>query len=1598
MKSYLRILSLTLAFVLGGVVSPAHAQDPELRVFLHQHPTTNSDTLVLQEGDVGGSSGRIFVTLRTSNNMTVPSDIMVNMRVQLPQGGIWVSTNDNGGWIDGNGNIVAGSAAPAAGDFGIPDLARPQPANRTGTIRLAGGRAGYLRGINVGNNANNPAFREAIFEIMPGTGYTVSPTAGKATAHIYDDDPKFGISAGKGAAGSNVTFTLTTPTALTAAHPVALNITSNGTNTFSGTPATTFTFPSGVTSHNISIPLATTAVGNTVSATILPATQNSSNGTAHGHGRSTQHHWLTTIGGPVPPMDQLEIAISRTGGGGHEFNGGWRYEDAIDDGRFFASIRTNPNPSSGSRARFNGVESYRIRVERTGDAGYATTSTAEPSAGFFHFGFTTANTQRMPLTPVPANANQQYEYDLVPSNGRFHSYIEFRDVDLDTTDETSATYIVSLLNPDGSVASTANYTVVDNDPTIEIAAGEAMAGGTATFQLTTDNGTPTTIANEIQVSITSNGSNSFSGTPPTSVTFPAGVASHNFTVALASGSGGDNITATVLQTNEGNMTAPRTPYRASTSAGSASVVATGTTPTPTLTIRANQTSVTAGENVTFIVESDIPFPRDYINFGPTNAERESLRFNYGGGISSVTTPQNGDPNTNRTIPVTSAAGDSTQSALGMGNTNMNITITTTDAYGGGTATLTLSGQGIADASTLTFGSPSSASVTINSPGTPATPTISVASNASGGSVTQGESFRITLTRPGTTGDQPYTFDVSGGAASVGYVDASGNSATLTTIPSTGVTGAIADGFTTTNLVVTASTTSSDQIVVSFAGTGVSFNPSTIRTNVDVPARPRAQLNASVTLAASGVVDEGDSLVATITLDGAAESGGERVRIFTEPATTGDVAIAGREYAVVNTTLVVPQGQTEATYSLRTLENNVYRGSAGTSAFDVRVQAERQLTASMPDTATINDNDAVPELVIEGPSRVAPGRNGTFTIRSLTSVSDTEIANIDLLVNGSAVAVYTGDPSVLHVSPTTNNTMVEVALAALADRVQFVVTAAVPANASEELDPILVFFDPTSSQAGASGFYNITHGRGSLVATAQVVASGLNPVALNEVVLPHAVAGVIDEVGQALASRSQNSFGDDGFARGFNNGFTINGETPLGFVSTLARREAVREAAENPWDSPVGEGREAVSLRELAADGELSLVLPLNRGEGSGSFTIWAEAFTRSIDGEQTAGGGSAGAGGSPIEFDGDVPGAIFGADARVGENLLAGIAVASATADFEYVSVDDTGGRLVGTHETELSSYHPYIGYRTEGGTNVWANLGVGEGEVTISERGDAASGANYVGEVETLSYAVGFTNLREGREDGLDGLALNYHGDVSFTSIEESPTARTRGSGAFDGRLAGSEIAQTRARLGARLSHTQQHADGEGESRSSLGLAFRYDEGDTAEGGAVEIDAGVGVSLGDNLRLDLSGRTLLFHEESVDDWGFGGGFVWRGNPTGFGRGLALSVRPEWGNTVSRADAVLDGFGAVGAGLGADAGDAGDASGDVKARYGFDVQYGLAVFGEGLLVPFVRGDAGDVGGSAVWGGQYSFGGFASGVEVTADDDQGNAFIRYERDF
>ena len=434
--------------------------------------------------------------------------------------------------------------------------------------------------------------------------------------------------------------------------------------------------------------------------------------------------------------------------------------------------------------------------------------------------------------------------------------------------------------------------------------------------------------------------------------------------------------------------------------------------------------------------------------------------------------------------------------------------------------------------------------------------------------------------------------------------------------------------------------------------------------------------------------------------------------------------------------------------------------------------------------------------------------------------------------------------------------------------------------------------------------------------------------LNKLVLSHATGTVMDEVPSAIADRNQNTFGDTG--QGLRAGFSQAPDNP-----------------NNPWHSPV-----ATQLTELPTAESLAITLPLNPGERTGGFAVWGQGFFRGTGGSQDR-----------VEYDSTIAGAMLGVDSRLNDNLMAGIAFAATTPEADYIDRSN-GTAVLGSHETELTSVHPYFGWRTES-SNIWGSIGVVEGELTLTPK----EGGKYMGDVEMLSYAVGFKSLLDARSEGGREAGLSIKGDAQMTNIEEtaSATSPTPGNGTV-------EAESAHLRLGLEVDMSQSLAEG-GQYNQHLSVAYRYDSGDGREGGGLEVDAGAGVDLPSGLRFDITARSLLGHADDVDnDWGLAGSFAF--TTYGGGRGLALALTPTWGNMATDSDAVSS------------------IATPADVHYGFDVRYGIPVKGDGLLTQFVTGDAGEIN-TATYGTQYNLGGLAAGVEST---DDGKAFIRYSRDF
>ena len=139
-----------------------------------------------------------------------------------------------------------------------------------------------------------------------------------------------------------------------------------------------------------------------------------------------------------------------------------------------------------------------------------------------------------------------------------------------------------------------------------------------------------------------------------------------------------------------------------------------------------------------------------------------------------------------------------------------------------------------------------------------------------------------------------------------------------------------------------------------------------------------------------------------------------------------------------------------------------------------------------------------------------------------------------------------------------------------------------------------------------------------------------------------------------------------------------------------------------------------------------------------------------------------------------------------------------------------------------------------------------------------------------------------------------------------------------------------------------------------SAEVGLRHDAGDAETGTGLEMGAGLSYAAGP-LTVEGQVRMLVAHEESgYEEWGASGAM--RITPSASGRGLTLSIAPEWGRTGSATEQLWSARDATA--LGTDRVFEGD------ARLAVDAGYGVGL-GHGVLTPYGGLTLGDAGSRTV---------------------------------
>ena len=366
--------------------------------------------------------------------------------------------------------------------------------------------------------------------------------------------------------------------------------------------------------------------------------------------------------------------------------------------------------------------------------------------------------------------------------------------------------------------------------------------------------------------------------------------------------------------------------------------------------------------------------------------------------------------------------------------------------------------------------------------------------------------------------------------------------------------------------------------------------------------------------------------------------------------------------------------------------------------------------------------------------------------------------------------------------------------------------------------------------------------------------------------------------------------------------------------TLGRRWA--DPARDPWDGP--EEARGLSRHALMSASSFHLA-----SEGDGPvWAAWgrfvAEGFEADVH---------------DTRLDGDTTTGFLGADVAGGRWLM-GASVSHSEADGSMAPGSGTASaRERSDVESTLTGVYPYARMTLSERVSLWGLAGVGQGTLTVSERGRAPAETDIGMNMGALG-ARG-TMLAPSEAGGIE-LALRSDAFWVRMTSDEPRTAAA-------GDLADISTDASRVRLFLEAER-EFEVRGEGTLTPSLEVGVRRDGGDAETGTGFEAGAGMRYAA-EGIAIEGAVRKLVTHEDSgYREWGAGGSV--RIDPGASGRGLSLILAPAFGAGPSDAERLWS--------LGDARGLAGDAGTGTGSRLEAEVGYGwwLPIAVRGMLTPY----------------------------------------------
>ena len=423
-------------------------------------------------------------------------------------------------------------------------------------------------------------------------------------------------------------------------------------------------------------------------------------------------------------------------------------------------------------------------------------------------------------------------------------------------------------------------------------------------------------------------------------------------------------------------------------------------------------------------------------------------------------------------------------------------------------------------------------------------------------------------------------------------------------------------------------------------------------------------------------------------------------------------------------------------------------------------------------------------------------------------------------------------------------------------ITYTLTPALPTGLTFNATARTITGTPTTAAGATDYTYTATdtaNDTATLMFSIIVNTEQVQDMARNEIILPEATRALVNStavsitrrIGQAVGSIPAPTVGS----------FNLAGQQ-MGGQDNLAN------ALRTHGEAMTTDSRD---IKEMLADS--NFVLPLNGGAGIDASTtaFWGSGEYRDFSGES-----------GEFEWEGSLSGFQLGVDARLHNDLLVGVAVSLLESDIEYE--DDGATRLLGNgdYELDMTSAHPYIGWRAVG-ADWWATVGLGSGDLKSTDQDTQRTG-----DLSLQTIGGGGSGLLAQN----DNITLRFKGEIAQTQLKVD-----------GGDFAGQEVDASSVRLA--LERSQFHPlDGGGVFEPVMEIAARYDSGDGENGGGAEVGGEVRYH-NPATRVTAEGRirALLGHSGGYEEWGMSG--TVRVAPGIDQQGLSFSVSPGYGESGS---------------------------------------------------------------------------------------------------